>query len=564
MSYKALYRSYRPQNFNEVVGQDHIVRTFENALKGNKIAHAYLFCGPRGTGKTSVAKLLAKALNCTGDTLICNECPNCLSANQNNHPDIVEMDAASNNGVNEIRDLIDKVKYAPIQGQYKVYIIDEVHMLSTGAFNALLKTLEEPPKNVIFILATTEPHKVLPTIISRCQRFDFMKVDQTSMTNALKNILVKEGVTYQESALKLIVELSDGGMRDALSILDQLLSYTDNNITALEINKIYGITTREDKINLLKNIVNQDLSNALEQINDFDQKGIDFRRLNNDLLYMIKDLIVGHYTNTTLADDMAQFKTLSLSILNQMMDTLLGSINQLKNISNIKSFFELTIIKMMSFNSTSLTTEKQTITSILTEETEAEDSESINIPHETEISSLNTEDISTPSIKLPVEDITNTNKEAEVVAKLDVDYYLGLLVGADKNKRKELEDHWDLLKDYMYDIDYARHAKALLDSKLIAVGDNYLFVSSSFASVVEEINNNSILLEEFSLKVFEDKYKIICIGDDENKSLISTFRERHASQTLPNKTIVQLSEVNKPTQQDKLEELFGEGMFEVV
>ena len=173
MSYKALYRTYRPQTFEDVAGQSHVTITLKNAIKENRIAHAYLFAGPRGTGKTTIAKILAKAINCTGDHPPCNECPNCKAITQGDHPDVIEIDAASNNGVNEVRDLIDKVKYAPINAKYKVYIIDEVHMMTPEAFNALLKTLEEPPAHIVFILATTEPHKILPTIISRCQRFDF-------------------------------------------------------------------------------------------------------------------------------------------------------------------------------------------------------------------------------------------------------------------------------------------------------------------------------------------------------------------------------------------------------
>ena len=225
MAYKALYRTYRPSTFDEVAGQEHIVRTLKNALATDKLAHAYLFAGPRGTGKTTMAKLLAKALNCDqGIGCQCNECKNCKAIIEGSHPDVLELDAASNNGVNEIRELIDKVKYGTILGRYKVYIIDEVHMLSDAAFNALLKTLEEPPEHVIFILATTDPLEILPTILSRCQRYDFSKVSDYDVKNRIRAVLEAENIPFNEEAVNLIVSLADGGMRDALSILDQVLA----------------------------------------------------------------------------------------------------------------------------------------------------------------------------------------------------------------------------------------------------------------------------------------------------------------------------------------------------
>jgi DNA polymerase III subunit gamma/tau len=252
MSYKALYRTYRPHSFDTVVGQRHIVKTLQNALNQHKVSHAYLFCGPRGTGKTTVAKLVAKSVNCENPSEApCNRCENCIGIQQGNHPDVIEIDAASNNGVDQIRELIEKVKYAPLQAKYKVYIIDEVHMLSQGAFNALLKTLEEPPSHVIFILATTEPHKVLPTIISRCQRYDFTRVSQKDIQARVEEVLTTEKIKFDHEATRLISQLSDGGVRDALSILEQVIAYSEDNLTAQHVNDIYGIATTQDKLKLL-------------------------------------------------------------------------------------------------------------------------------------------------------------------------------------------------------------------------------------------------------------------------------------------------------------------------
>ena len=295
MSYKALYRTYRPQTFEDVAGQSHVTITLKNAIKENRIAHAYLFAGPRGTGKTTIAKILAKAINCTGDHPPCNECPNCKAITQGDHPDVIEIDAASNNGVDEVRDLIDKVKYAPINGKYKVYIIDEVHMMSTGAFNALLKTLEEPPAHIVFVLATTEPHKILPTIISRCQRFDFKKVDESDIIDRLEYVLKHEKKEYEVAALKIIAKLAEGGMRDALSILEQCLAYEDK-LTVESVNKIYGLLSMDNKIIFIKKLLSKDLKGILESLDNMLSTSIDIKRLTYDLIDVLKDVII--YKNT--------------------------------------------------------------------------------------------------------------------------------------------------------------------------------------------------------------------------------------------------------------------------
>lgn len=294
MSYQALYRVWRPQTFEDLVGQDMITKTLKNALATKQTTHAYLFAGPRGTGKTSCAKLFAKALNCpnqvNGDP--CNECETCKAITAGRLNDVIEIDAASNNGVEEIRDIRDKVKYAPTQADYKVYIIDEVHMLSTSAFNALLKTLEEPPANVVFILATTDPHKIPATIISRTQRFDFKRITSGAILERMEYILKQKQFEYDEKALNVIARAAEGGMRDALSILDQVLSLGDNKVTLDNALLVTGSVTRENLIKYLSQVQNHETVAGLQTIHAILDEGKDSKRLLEDLINCCRDLLL--------------------------------------------------------------------------------------------------------------------------------------------------------------------------------------------------------------------------------------------------------------------------------
>ncbi|MBC1293335.1 DNA polymerase III subunit gamma/tau [Listeria booriae] len=294
MAYQALYRVFRPQSFQDVVGQEHVTRTLKNAIVQNKTSHAYLFSGPRGTGKTSAAKIFAKAINCPNsvDGEPCNACDICTGTTDGSIPDVLEIDAASNNGVEEIRDIREKVKYAPTVAKYKVYIIDEVHMLSTGAFNALLKTLEEPPKHVIFILATTEPHKLPLTIISRVQRFDFKRITTQDIIGRLAFILDEEKIAYDEKALDIVARAAEGGMRDALSLLDQVISYGTQGVTVADALEITGSVAQGMLTELVQAVIDSDAKQALEKLSGLLAEGKDPVRLVEDLLVFFRDVLL--------------------------------------------------------------------------------------------------------------------------------------------------------------------------------------------------------------------------------------------------------------------------------
>ena len=298
MAYQALYRKWRPQKFEDMVGQTAVTKTLKNAIIHHKTSHAYLFTGPRGTGKTSAAKIFAKAINCLNpkDGEPCNDCLLCKGITEGTIGDVIEIDAASNNGVEEIRDIRDKARYAPTQATYKVYIIDEVHMLSTGAFNALLKTLEEPPKNVIFILATTEPHKIPATIISRTQRFDFRRITNDEIIQRLRYILEQEEIAYEEEALSVIARCANGGMRDALSLLDQVISFSDDKVSFEQAIQVSGSLTDDLMIEFVRLLTQQQAQAALLQLQDLLLLGKEASRLIEEWLEFSRDLLVAKQT----------------------------------------------------------------------------------------------------------------------------------------------------------------------------------------------------------------------------------------------------------------------------
>lgn len=356
MAYQALYRSYRPQDFKSVAGQRHVVTTLQNAIKLNKVAHAYLFSGPRGTGKTSMAKIMAKALNCVHGptTEPCNECEICKGITKGTISDIVEIDAASNNGVDEIRDLRDKVKYLPSECRYKVYIIDEVHMLSQGAFNALLKTLEEPPSHVIFILATTEPHKIPATILSRCQRFDFQSLDKADIVERLQYVLNAENIKATPEAVDLIAESSEGGMRDALSLLDQSISYsTDDVISEDDVLAVSGNISSQIILHMLKEALESNSAEVLKSLGEIISDGKEIPRIINDVIIFLRDALlakIGSPNSLKSAYKTEEYQVFLAKISNEIiykwLDILNDTLNNIKFTTQKRAYLELGLLKM--------------------------------------------------------------------------------------------------------------------------------------------------------------------------------------------------------------------------
>jgi DNA polymerase III subunit gamma/tau len=357
VAYQALYRVWRPQQFFDVVGQEHVTKTLQNALLQQKISHAYLFSGPRGTGKTSAAKILAKAVNCERAPISepCNECSACKGITSGTISDVIEIDAASNNGVEEIRDIRDKVKYAPSAVKYKVYIIDEVHMLSIGAFNALLKTLEEPPKHVIFILATTEPHKIPLTIISRCQRYDFKRITAQAIVNRMKLIVDETGVDCEETALQIIARAAEGGMRDALSLLDQAISFSQGRVLHEDALTVTGSVSQSFLNQLAKSILERDVVTGLEILEELLYQGKDPSRFIEDFILFYRDMLL-YKTAPTLEESLERvlldddFRQIAEMFPDEQIYLLIDILNktqtEMRWTNHSKIFLEVAIVKL--------------------------------------------------------------------------------------------------------------------------------------------------------------------------------------------------------------------------
>ena len=551
MAYQALYRKYRPTNFDEVVGQTHIIQTLKNAIVQNRIAHAYLFCGPRGTGKTSIAKIFAKTLNCTNSQdAPCGVCENCKMAANGSHPDIIEIDAASNNGVDEVRNLIDKVKYAPMQGKYKIYIIDEVHMMTSGAFNALLKTIEEPPAHVIFIFATTEPNKVLPTIISRCQRFDFNKVSMHDIKYRLSVVCKNEGIEIDENGLTLIAQLADGGMRDALSILDQCVAYCSSHIDVNDIRKIYGVVTSEDIGKLFYSVYKKDVDSFVKDIQKYSDMGMDIKRLSADFIHMLKDsLILDYSENSTLVSDMNKdmirkyFKLAPINFRIKCMEELMDTYNKYTYASNTLDYLEASLLKISSYSYESKT---HIIDSDHNDFKEAEEEENYETSYDdtsddSDIIEKNTQKDDNNGVleKSEISDVSReTLKQSENTNNkiiLNDEFVIQLLVGATKMERSIDTNKFNNIGQFISSLEFGKYAATLRNSSIMASGSNYIVICVSSEIFAKQINEFELNYgyEDFIEVLLGKAKKVFALDKTQQSRVLDEFKERMISGNLP-------------------------------
>lgn len=551
MAYQALYRKYRPTNFDEVVGQTHIIQTLKNAIVQNRIAHAYLFCGPRGTGKTSIAKIFAKTLNCTNSQdAPCGVCENCKMAANGSHPDIIEIDAASNNGVDEVRNLIDKVKYAPMQGKYKIYIIDEVHMMTSGAFNALLKTIEEPPAHVIFIFATTEPNKVLPTIISRCQRFDFNKVSMHDIKYRSSVVCKNEGIEIDENGLTLIAQLADGGMRDALSILDQCVAYCSSHIDVNDIRKIYGVVTSEDIGKLFYSVYKKDVDSFVKDIQKYSDMGMDIKRLTADFIHMLKDsLILDYSENSTLVSDMNKdmirkyFKLAPINFRIKCMEELMDTYNKYTYASNALDYLEASLLKISSYSYESKT---HIIDSDHNDFKEAEEEENYETSYDdtsddSDIIEKNTQKDDNNGVleKSEISDVSReTLKQSENTNNkiiLNDEFVIQLLVGATKMERSIDTNKFNNIGQFISSLEFGKYAATLRNSSIMASGSNYIVICVSSEIFAKQINEFELNYgyEDFMEVLLGKAKKVFALDKTQQSRVLDEFKERMISGNLP-------------------------------
>lgn len=559
MDYQALYRMYRPQSFDDVVGQTHVTKTLRNAISKGKQSHAYIFSGPRGTGKTSIAKVFAKAINClnSDDGEPCNECAICKGITQGTNSDVIEIDAASNNGVDEIRNIRDKVKYAPSESKYKVYIIDEVHMLTTGAFNALLKTLEEPPSHAIFILATTEPHKIPPTIISRAQRFDFKAISMDQIVDRLKFVAESQSLEYDNAALEFIAKTSEGGMRDALSIMDQAIAFGDERLTLQDALNVTGSVDEAALNDLFKDVVEGNVKEAFGRYHHFISEGKEVNRLINDMIYFVRDTIMIKTSNESIEYD--ALVSFELDTLYRMIDIINDTLVSIRFSVNQNVHFEVLLVKLAEM----IKAQPQTVQNMATTAVATEPDNDVLIQRmeqlENELKTLKAQGVSnsgqTQQPKKPTRTVQRSKNafSMQQIAKV--------LDKANKEDIKLLKDHWQEVIDHAKSNDKKSLVSLLQNSEPVAASEDHVLVKFEeeiHCEIVNKDDEKRNNIESVVCNIVNKTVKVVGVPSDQWLRVRSEYIQNRNANGENNS---ESGEAQQPAQVDvaqKAKDLFGE------
>ena len=543
MNYKVLYRKYRPNNFDNIVGQEYIVKTLKNSIKSNKISHAYIFSGPRGTGKTSTAKVFAKTINCLNsvDGNSCDKCSKCLEFNDN--PDVIEIDAASNNGVNEIRELKNSITVLPTNSKYKIYIIDEFHMITTEAFNALLKTLEEPPSHVIFIMATTDIQKVPITILSRCQRFDFKKLTVDDIFSYLKKVSKLENIKITDEALKEISYISDGGMRDALSVLDQLNNVENREITLNDVNNLLGNVSTQTINNLAKSLIDNnknDISNIIKELNN---KGTDYKVFIEKLILKLKDEALKYKFDNNNIEIFDKLKNLMFELVNKM--------DSLKNLSNPYIVIEMILLSYVNLNQ-----EKNNKKEEKNEKKEEK-------PEKTQEILKNDSKIEKKELNLG----NKVEKSNKIISReIILNRINNCFCNANRQKRDELIKLWHDFISYV-EKNNKEILSIIIDSNIVAASNDYAIITVDDEVQSNLLNQKIIKVEKVFKKFSKLEYKFITITNEafaKEKKQYATNIKNNVKYELKEDLMVENNINNKESDLEKTAiDLFSEDILEI-